>query len=117
MDFYYLPGKSLLLETIIHVQEWNVKLVFDEIFVLTRVGSAPCRAVQMTAAAVNADLNLKLLNLMTGEHMTPEFLKVFKLFNKSIDERRNCFISITLKMYILCACRECIFNFLYHRES
>lgn len=46
MDFYYLPG------------------------------SAPCRAVQMAAAAVGAELNLKLLNLMTGEHMKPEFLKI-----------------------------------------
>ncbi|XP_058130510.1 glutathione S-transferase 1 isoform X3 [Anopheles coustani] len=46
MDFYYLPG------------------------------SAPCRAVQMTAAAVGVDLNLKLTNLMAGEHMKPEFLKL-----------------------------------------
>uniref|UniRef100_A0A2M4BZU4 glutathione transferase n=1 Tax=Anopheles marajoara TaxID=58244 RepID=A0A2M4BZU4_9DIPT len=46
MDFYYLPG------------------------------SAPCRAVQMTAAAVGVELNLKLTNLMAGEHMKPEFLKV-----------------------------------------
>jgi hypothetical protein len=30
----------------------------------------------MTAKACNVDLNLKLLNLMAGEHMTPEFLKV-----------------------------------------
>ncbi|EJY57355.1 AAEL001061-PC [Aedes aegypti] len=46
MDFYYLPG------------------------------SAPCRAVQMTAAAVGVELNLKLTNLMAGEHMKPEFLKL-----------------------------------------
>jgi glutathione S-transferase len=46
MDFYYLPG------------------------------SAPCRAVQMTAKAVGVELNLKKTNLMAGEHMTPEFLKV-----------------------------------------
>ena len=46
MDFYYLPG------------------------------SAPCRAVQMTAAAVGVELNLKLTDLMKGEHMKPEFLKV-----------------------------------------
>lgn len=39
-------------------------------------GSAPCRAVQMTAKAVGVELNLKLLNLMAGEHLTPEFLKV-----------------------------------------
>lgn len=52
MDFYYLPG------------------------------SAPCRAVQMTAAAVGVELNLKLLNLMAGEHMKPEFLKVSPVFSE-----------------------------------
>lgn len=39
-------------------------------------GSAPCRAVLMTAKAVGVELNLKLTNLMAGEHLTPEFLKV-----------------------------------------
>jgi len=37
-------------------------------------GSAPCRSVQMAAKAVGVDLNLKLTNLMTGEHLKPEFL-------------------------------------------
>jgi len=46
MDFYYIPG------------------------------SAPCRAVQMTAKAVGVDLNLKLTNLMAGEHLKPEFVKI-----------------------------------------
>lgn len=46
IDFYYLPG------------------------------SAPCRAVRMAAKAVGVDLNLKLTNLMAGEHLKPEFLKV-----------------------------------------
>lgn len=39
-------------------------------------GSAPCRAVQMTAKAVGVDLNLKVLNLMAGEHLKPEFIKI-----------------------------------------
>jgi len=39
-------------------------------------GSAPCRAVQMTAKAVGVDLNLKLTNLMAGEHLKPEYLKI-----------------------------------------
>lgn len=30
----------------------------------------------MTAKAVGVDLNLKLTNLMAGEHLKPEFLKV-----------------------------------------
>lgn len=46
IDFYYLPG------------------------------SAPCRAVLMTAKAVGVELNLKLVNLMSGEHLKPEFIKV-----------------------------------------
>lgn len=39
-------------------------------------GSAPCRAVRLAAAAVGVDLNLKLTNLMAGDQMKPEFLKV-----------------------------------------
>lgn len=46
MDFYYLPG------------------------------SAPCRSVLMTAKAVGVELNLKKLNLMAGEHLKPEFVKI-----------------------------------------
>lgn len=46
IDFYYLPG------------------------------SAPCRAVLMTAKAVGVELNLKLVDLMSGEQMKPEFIKV-----------------------------------------
>lgn len=50
LDFYYLPG------------------------------SAPCRAVRMVAKAVGVDLNLKLTNLMAGEHMTPEYLAVSRSY-------------------------------------
>lgn len=39
-------------------------------------GSAPCRAVLLTAKALGLDLNLKLTDLMAGEQLTPEFLKV-----------------------------------------
>jgi len=39
-------------------------------------GSAPCRAVQMAAKAVGVDLNLKLVNLLTGDHLKPEYLKI-----------------------------------------
>lgn len=39
-------------------------------------GSAPCRAVLMTAKAVGVDLNLKRVDLMAGEHLTPEYLKI-----------------------------------------
>jgi type IV pilus biogenesis protein CpaD/CtpE len=53
---------------------------FSLSFTPVRVGSAPCRAVQMTAAAVGADLKLKLTNLMTGEHMKPEYIAVSLIF-------------------------------------
>lgn len=38
--------------------------------------SGPCRAVQMTAKAIGVELNLKSTNLLAGEHLTPEYLKV-----------------------------------------
>jgi len=38
--------------------------------------SAPCRAVRLTAKMVGVELNLKELNLMAGEQMTPEFIKI-----------------------------------------
>jgi len=46
IDFYYLPG------------------------------SAPCRAVLLAAKAVGIELNLKYTDLMKGEHLTPEFIKI-----------------------------------------
>nr|APC23398.1 GSTd5 [Liposcelis entomophila] len=46
IDFYYLPG------------------------------SAPCRAVLLTAKVLDVPLNLKQTDLMKGEHLTPEFLKL-----------------------------------------
>ncbi|XP_030573660.1 glutathione S-transferase D4-like [Drosophila novamexicana] len=46
MDFYYMPG------------------------------SAPCRSVIMTAKALGVELNKKLLNVMEGEQLKPEFLKI-----------------------------------------
>lgn len=39
-------------------------------------GSAPCRAALLAAKAVGVELNLKTLDLMKGEQMSPEFLKV-----------------------------------------
>ena len=39
-------------------------------------GSAPCRSVRLTARALGLKLNLKQTDLMKGEHMTPEYLKV-----------------------------------------
>ncbi|CAH1154995.1 unnamed protein product [Phaedon cochleariae] len=39
-------------------------------------GSAPCRNVLLTAKAVGVELNLKYTDLMKGEHLTPEFIKI-----------------------------------------
>ncbi|XP_026675010.1 glutathione S-transferase 1-like [Ceratina calcarata] len=39
-------------------------------------GSAPCRAVALASAALGVDLNFKICNLMEGDHMKPEFLKI-----------------------------------------
>ena len=38
--------------------------------------SAPCRAVRLTAKMVGVELNLKELNLMAGEQMNPDFIKI-----------------------------------------
>ncbi|KAF9791706.1 hypothetical protein SFRURICE_020105 [Spodoptera frugiperda] len=38
-------------------------------------GSAPCRAVLLTAKALNLNLNLKLVDLHHGEHLKPEYIK------------------------------------------
>ncbi|XP_076650582.1 glutathione S-transferase 1-1-like isoform X2 [Halictus rubicundus] len=38
--------------------------------------SSPCRAVTLTAASIGLQLNPKVVNLMAGEHMKPEYLKI-----------------------------------------
>ena len=38
--------------------------------------SPPCRAVRLTAKALNVDLQLKTCDLQKGEQKTPEFTKV-----------------------------------------
>ena len=38
--------------------------------------SAPCRSVRLTAKMLGVELNLKVLNLMAGEQMAPEFIKI-----------------------------------------
>ncbi|CAG9864020.1 unnamed protein product [Phyllotreta striolata] len=39
-------------------------------------GSAPCRNVLLTAKALGVELNLKLTDLMKGEHLSPEYIKL-----------------------------------------
>lgn len=42
--------------------------------------SPPCRAVELTAKALGLELERKLVNLLAGENLTPEFLKVYHVF-------------------------------------
>lgn len=44
--------------------------------------SPPCRAVLATAQRLGLKPNIVKVNLMKGEHMTPEFLKVRQSFNQ-----------------------------------
>lgn len=52
-------------------------------------GSPPCRAVALTAAALDIEMNFKQVNLMNGEHLKPEFLKVFLRIRISFEDREN----------------------------
>ena len=54
-------------------------------------GSAPCRAVQLTAIAVGAKLNEKLLHLHLGEQLTPEFIKVRLWFEVNVKIKSDTF--------------------------
>nr|XP_012215007.1 PREDICTED: glutathione S-transferase 1-1-like isoform X1 [Linepithema humile] len=51
----------------------DFKMPIDLYLVL---GSAPCRAVRLTAAAIGLHINLKFTNLEAGEHLKPEYLKM-----------------------------------------
>lgn len=59
-------------------------------------GSAPCRSVQMAAKAVGVDLNLKLVDLMAGEQLKPEFLKVSFFCKTHLLYRHKVFFKIRL---------------------
>lgn len=43
-------------------------------------GSAPCRSVMLAAKALGVNLNLKQLDLIKGEHLKADFLKVCIIF-------------------------------------
>lgn len=40
--------------------------------------SPPSRSVLLTAAAIGLELDLKVVDLMNGEQLTPEFIKVHR---------------------------------------
>lgn len=66
-------------------------------------GSAPCRAVRMTAKAVGVELNLKLTNLMAGEHLKPEFVAVSLYNNFSIIEQSIVFTVCSTFYFVMSA--------------
>lgn len=51
--------------------------------------SPPTRAVLMLARALGLMMNLKLVNIMEGEQMKPEFLKVKKYSAKASKIKPN----------------------------
>lgn len=38
--------------------------------------SPPCRSVRLAAKAVGLPLDLKIIDIMKGENLTPEFVKI-----------------------------------------
>ena len=58
-------------------------------------GSAPCRAVALTAAVLGVELNVKELNLQAGEHLKPEFLKVRQQSDIFIQGRVTKIVALT----------------------
>lgn len=46
--------------------------------------SPACRAILMISKALGVDLNIEECNLATGDHLSPDFLKVLKLSDNVI---------------------------------
>ncbi|XP_043289689.1 uncharacterized protein [Venturia canescens] len=65
--------KSFLDGNGVTLKDLRIKMPIDLYHV---PGSKPCRAVRLAAAALGVDLNLKHVDLMHGEHLKPEFLKL-----------------------------------------
>uniref|UniRef100_A0A1A9VFY4 Glutathione S-transferase 1-1 n=1 Tax=Glossina austeni TaxID=7395 RepID=A0A1A9VFY4_GLOAU len=74
MTDFYAHRHWTNANTIITTMQHEKKFLTMDLYYLP--GSAPCRAVIMTAKALGLQLNKKLLNLMAGEQMKPEFLKL-----------------------------------------
>lgn len=43
-------------------------------------GGAPSRATLMAAKSIGINVNVKVVNILEQEQMTPEYLKVFKVY-------------------------------------
>merc|ERR1711892_2857 len=54
----------------------GIRLAMAPIDVYGMTMSAPCRIVTMTAECLGIEYNFKVLDIMAGEHMKPEFLAI-----------------------------------------
>merc|ERR1712123_63948 len=58
------------------VRVLGIRLAMAPIDVYGMTMSAPCRIVTMTAECLGIEYNFKVLDIMAGEHMKPEFLAI-----------------------------------------
>lgn len=71
--------------------------------------SPPCRAVLMLARLLGLEFELKVVNILEGDHMKPEFLQVFWIIT---------FINLkSLKMYQFYNIKEQIKKYSYWDQS
>merc|ERR1739838_548034 len=66
---YSLTTLQLFLSTMAPIDVYGMPL------------SAPCRIVNMTAECLGVEYNFKMLDLMAGEHMKPEYLAINPMHN------------------------------------
>lgn len=59
--------------------------------------SPPSRAVRLAAAAIGLDVDVRHIDLLAGEHLKEEFLKVGVMFDHGQNFRLKNFTSSTVK--------------------
>lgn len=77
------PERNCLRRNCFQVWFYVSEMTIDFYYLL---GSAPCRSVMLGAKALGVELNLKEVDIMKGEHLTPEFIKVYINFVLFEDE-------------------------------
>lgn len=65
--------------------------------------SPPATSVLLTAAAINLELELVYVNVLTKEHLSPEYLKVKNIIiiNPTRSKENGTFHYVTLILFIL----------------
>lgn len=69
-----LRSRFKLIKSILFLSQRKFSKMTIDLYYLP--GSAPCSSVRLLAGTIGIDLNLKYTDLMKGEHLTPEYLKV-----------------------------------------